>query len=1103
MQPLHTTMIQYKTKPDDEQAIHSILHPLVKQWFFSRFKEFSLPQRYGIMEIHKRRNILISAPTGSTKTLTAFLAILNTLVDSAQKNILEDKIYCIYVSPLKALNEDIKTNLLLPLQEIEQLAQHSLGIRILVRTGDTSAKEKQAMLKRPPHILITTPESLAIVLSSKRFIHHLEKVEWVVIDEIHALVENKRGIQLSLSLAWLAHRSTPFSRIGLSATVAPLTSVAQFLVGYQKQKNPPPGKRYVLHQEEYQPEECIIADIPVTKTIALEVISPVKNLIQTSYQEMQTALYEYLHQQIQAHRTTLIFTNTRAATERIVDGLKERYPQQYHTNIGAHHGSLAKEHRHDVEQRLREGKMKVVVTSTSLELGIDIGSIDLVILLGSPKSVARALQRIGRSGHALHAIPKGKILVLDRDDLVECSILAHAAAEKKIDKLHLPKNALDVLTQMLYGMIIEKPRTADELYALVKESFCYHDLERSLFDKCIAYLLGHYTSLEERNIYAKIQLDEQTGMLRPKGKYARMLYMNNAGTIPEEAKVKVKVQTQIIGSIDEPFLERLQKGDIFVLGGNTYEFLGSMGMTAQVRATSGRPPTIPSWHSEMLPLSFDLAQQIGAFRKSMAQRYEQGQTKEAIRAFLQQTLPIDNAAVEAIEQYFSLQAAYAIIPHQSLLVLETIRDETQYKTVVHGVFGRRVNDALSRAIAYIIAKTHQCPVEVSISDNGFVLSTKQKVNVKKALVMLRADKLALVLTAAIEQTEILKRRFRHAATRSLMILRNYGGKTKSPGKQAIHTRMLITTTKQIDPDFIILKEARREVLEDVMDIANAKTIVHAITTGAIAIKEIERDLPSPFATMILLQGHIDLLRAEDRITFLRRMHEAVLARIQENKSITQQEQTYWNNNLQEGSTTTTVKATPQSETTVSTLWKALPPTRAQHPKQQALCDAINALQLPSAIRLELIQWVQGQKSLSQHVLSYLEQHRNQLHTWPKRLQQMLEHAQHPVFSYETFWSQQEQQATKDEEQAQEQAILDLHRAIAQLTKKNLELPPPAVVDDLFFLIQAERPDKVTLKKETAVWLEQYLKGTIPYAWSDHLVKTLQERYRQAKKEEER
>ncbi|MBR9699413.1 ATP-dependent helicase, partial [Candidatus Woesearchaeota archaeon] len=758
-------MPDFMKKPHTEASVKKILHPAVKKWFFSRFKAFSLPQLYGVMEIHSRNNILISAPTGATKTLTSFLSIINELVDSAEKDILEDKIYCVYVSPLKALNNDIEKNLKEPLAGIEEAAGKDHKIRVAVRTGDTPTYERSKMTKKPPHILITTPESLAILLSTIKFKEHLKDVQWLIIDEIHALAENKRGVHLSLSIERLQMLSPALTRIGLSATISPLEEISKFLVGYDNGKVRP----------------CKVVDVQFIKDMDLKVISPVSDLIDNTHEVMHNAMYMLIDKLIQDHKTTLIFTNTRAATERVVHHLKDKFPKNYSENIGAHHGSLSKELRFGIEERLRKGKLKAVVSSTSLELGIDIGFIDLVLLLGSPKSVARALQRIGRSGHQLHATTKGRLIVLDRDDLVECAVILKSAIEKKIDKIHIPTNALDVLSQHIYGIAIADKIHYDDLFTLIKRSYCYNTLSKKDFQDVIDYLTGKFISLEDRHVYAKIWHDEETGMIGRRGKLARLIYMTNIGTIPDEAQVQVKVGAQFVGTIDEAFLERLRPRDIFVLGGQVYEFKFSRGMVAQVGASPNRPPTVPSWFSEQLPLSFDLAMEIGKFRRLMNEKFCAHKKKPEIMKFILKYLYVDKKAAESIYNYFFEQFSYAKIPSSTMIVIEHYKEDKMKYTVFHTLFGRRVNDCLSRAVAFAVGKTQHKDVEIGVTDNGFYVASEKQVNVKKAFDMIKAEDFAKIVHHAIDKSEVLKRRFRHCATRSLMILRKYKGKEKRVG----------------------------------------------------------------------------------------------------------------------------------------------------------------------------------------------------------------------------------------------------------------------------------------------------------------------------------
>jgi len=850
--------------------IISILDPLVKEWFFSKFKEFSESQLYGVMNVYERKNILISAPTGSGKTLTSFLGILNYLVSLARKNELEDKIYSVYSSPLKALNNDIFVNLVRPLNEIEELAKEKniklQKIRVGLRTGDTSSADKAKMLKKPPHIFITTPESLAISLTTKKFIELFYHVEFLIIDEIHSL-GNKRGVYLSISLERLDELSkiTPV-RIGLSATIAPLDKVANFLVGSDR--------------------ECLIVEIKTGKKTDIRVLTGVKDLVETDSQEMFAGLYGLMDKLIQEHKTTVIFTNTRAATERVVNHLTEMFPENYIENIGAHHSSLSKEYRFEIEEKLRKGELKVVVTSTSLELGIDIGYIDLVILLGSPKSSARALQRIGRAGHKLHDISKGRFIVLDRDDLVECSVLNKESRERKIDKMYIPTNCLDVLSQQIYGMAIQKIWNKKEMFDLIKKSYCYSNLTNEDFMSVISYLAGEY-ALEHRNVYAKIWYDKETQQIGKRGKLARVIYMTNIGTIPEESFISVVVggdKGQRIGMIDESFLEKMKQGDVFVLGGKKYEFMYTKGMKVYVRVAFRKNPTIPSWFSEQLPLSFDSALEIGRFRKLLSEKFEYGKVsgkhkKEDILEFIKEYVYCEDTVAKSIYKYFYEQYKYAKIPHENRLLVEFYRAEKNY-IIFHSLYSRRVNDALSRALGYLMGQKVGRDIEIGINDNGFYFAG-ENLPIDGALKVLKPDNLKEVLEEAIAKTEVLKRRFRHCAARSLMILRNYKGRTKSVGKQQMSSFFLLHAINKISRDFPILKEARREVLEDLMDINNAKKVLGWVKDGRVKLEKIETNLPSPFATNLIVQGHTDLMKVEDRIEFMKRIHKEVMREIGE------------------------------------------------------------------------------------------------------------------------------------------------------------------------------------------------------------------------------
>ena len=852
-----------------KEEVEAVLEPIVKEWFFSKFKDFSETQLYGVKRIYERKSILISAPTGGTKTLTAFLGILNYLVGLALKNELENKIYVVYTSPLKALSGDIYVNLIRPLEEIKEMADKNglnmQEIRVGLRTGDTTQAERSRHVRKVPHIYVTTPETLAIVLTTKKFVENFNALEFIIVDEIHALT-NKRGVYLSLTLERLCDFSLiePV-RIGLSATISPLEEIAKFLVGNER--------------------DCLIADVKLNKGVEIGLDYPGEFILEAESGENQKKLYDLLDKLIGGNRTTLIFTNTRNATERIVHYLDLHFPGKYAGLIGAHHSSMSKEIRFDIENRLRKGELRVVVSSTSLELGIDIGSIDLVILLRSPKSVSRALQRIGRAGHKLHDNPRGEFIVLDRDDLVECGVLMKGMVEKIIDVAQIPKNALDVLSQQIFGMAISRIWKAEDMLRKIRKSYCYSKLTKQDFYDVVSYLAGDY-ALEHRHVYAKIWYNEKTGEIGKKGKLARAIYMTNIGTIPGEGFISVVIQSPadkkgvIIGKIDEGFLERMKRGDIFVLGGQKYQFLFTRGMKAYVKADVSKNPTIPSWFSEMLPLSFEVGLGVCKLRKLIKERIK---NREKTVEFIEDYLYCKKRIAEEIYDYFYEQHKFSEIPDENMIVVEKYKEEREY-LIFHSMYGRRVNDALSRAYAFAAARLKYRDIEIGINDNGFFISG-EKLDEKKILDYVTKDNLKEILKEAIEKTDILKRRFRHCASRSLMILKNYKGREKSVGKQQVHSEFLYLAVKKISNEFPILREARREVFEDLMDVQNAERVLDWVEKGKVKFKVVNVPLISPFALNLMMQGKSDLIRMEDKIQFLKRMHELHLKAIGEEQRI--------------------------------------------------------------------------------------------------------------------------------------------------------------------------------------------------------------------------
>ncbi len=863
-------MLARAVKEYSKEEVLEVLHPAVAEWFDSNFPSLSPPQRLAIVPISEGRNVLISSPTGTGKTLTAFLSIISEIIRMGEMGELEDSVYAIYVSPLRALNNDIYRNLEVPLREIRERNPGIPEIRHSVRTGDTSSSEKSKQLRKPPHILITTPETLSIVLTAPRFREKLKSVRWVIVDEIHSLVENKRGSHLSLSLERLRHLTgRDFVRIGLSATINPLEEVAQFLVGY----------------ENGRPRDCVIVEVNWTKALDLALLSPVDDLVNTPSDLVSSKMYELISDLVKEHRTTLIFTNTRSGTERVVFHLKKvMEPFEIDEAIAAHHSSLSRQVRGDVEERLKRGELRAIVSSTSLELGIDIGYIDLVVQIGSPKSVTRALQRVGRAGHKLHEVSKGRFIVVDRDDAVEVAVTLREAMRGRLDKVHIPMKPLDVLAQHIVGMAVERKWDVREAFDLVRSAYPFRDLSWEEFESVLKYLAGDYVQLESRKVYGKIWYDAVEGKFGRRGKYARVIYTANVGTIPDEVDAKVyTTDGKLVGSLEEEFLERLLPGDRFVLGGRVYEFVSARGLKVKVRPAYDQKPTVPSWFSEMLPLSYELAIEIGKFREFSFRMLERGEDEELMRMVMEMSNANENAA-KAIYTYLRQQYLYLKslglrvdeMPSNKVILIESYVDDAgRTHQVTHSLFGRRVNDALSRALAYLAGSKLRRNLGISVMDTGFSVIYPRGTEPVASIDELTEYDLRELLKGAVEKTELLRRRFRHVAARGLMILRNYKGYDISVNKQQISAQNLLRVVSEIE-GFPLLKEAYREIMEDYMDIRGAQEVLNGIKSGEIRVVDVGRlEVPTPFAQGIILEGLSDLIFMEDKMSALRRFQKEI------------------------------------------------------------------------------------------------------------------------------------------------------------------------------------------------------------------------------------
>ncbi|ELZ78592.1 ATP-dependent helicase [Haloferax larsenii JCM 13917] len=882
-----------------DEDVLGLLEPAVQEWWVDQFGEFvpgnggffTPPQRGAIPLIHEGQNSLICAPTGSGKTLASFTAIINELFhrDRESPDGLDNSVYCLYVSPLKSLANDIHRNLTEPLDGIADIAAErgeTIDIRHAIRHGDTSSADRQKMLDETPHILNTTPETLAILLNSPKFKEKLRTVEYVVVDEIHSLAENKRGTHLSVSLERLEDlaESSP-TRIGCSATVEPLDTVAEYLVGC----------------DGGEPRDYEIVDTRFVRDFDLELECPTDDLIRTPRSEVQSRFYDRLHELVSTHTNTLVFTNTRSGAERVLHNLREDFDDIDETNSGCHHGSLSKERRQEIESKLKAGELQVVTTSTSLELGIDMPHIDLVVQVGSPKSVASLLQRVGRAGHQLGQTVEGRVIALDRDELVECAVMLKKAEEGFVDRVFVPENTFDVAAQHVYGMAINEIRPESEIRETLRRAYPYRNFSDEDFEHLFRYLTADYDGLEDKNVYAKVWRDTNDPpdgehhypeypvgepLVGKRGRMARVIYMTNIGTIPDSftCDVVTRGSNEWVGTLDEGYLDTLEKGDVFVLGGDNFAYRYRRGSKVYVDRTAQRP-TVPSWFSERLPLSYDLGREIASFQAEIAARLQSG-GQPAVRAWLRD-FPLDENSVRAITRMFDEQLRYAGVESVSTpdrLVVEAELDRETYRRhfYVHCTFGRRFNDGLSRLLAYHAARRTNANVQVAVADNGFSLSMplNRKIDLAGILRDLDPDTVVEDLRAALGGTDLLKRYFRINATRSLMILKRYKGYEKSAAQQQVSSEMLLSFAQDLD-DFAVIEETYREILEDKLNLAAIEDAVSAIAAGEMDVVDKQVSTPTPRAFGLATLMASDVVLAEDESAALRAFHDRVLDEIGE------------------------------------------------------------------------------------------------------------------------------------------------------------------------------------------------------------------------------
>jgi ATP-dependent helicase Lhr and Lhr-like helicase len=817
--------------------------PLLTQWFASRFAGPTEPQILGWPEVSAGRDVLICAPTGSGKTLAAFLICLNRLVRAARSGALANETEVLYVSPLKALSNDVHKNLEVPLAEISALAAQQgipfSPIRTAVRTGDTPAAERQQMGKHRPHILVTTPESLYILLTAGKSREMLKTVRTVIVDEIHAVADDKRGSHLALSLARLDALVSPGpkpQRIGLSATVKPIESVAEFLS-----------------------HEARIVNVGHRRAMELAVEVPRDELGPVASNEMWAETYDRLAELILAHRTTLVFVNTRRLSERVTHNLAERLGPDV---VLPHHGSLSRALRLNAESRLKNGELRAVVATASLELGIDIGSVDLVCQIGSPRSIAVGLQRVGRSGHWVGAMPKGRFFATTRDELIECAALVRAIRCGELDRLEIPHAPLDILAQQIVAECAAREWQEEELYALIKGTYSYRDLDRHHFEAIVTMLSDGIATQRGRS-GAYLHRDQVNGRLRGR-RGARLAAITSGGAIPDTANYSVVAEPdgKQVGTVDEDFAVESLAGDVFLLGTSSWRIKRVEPGRVRVEDAKGAPPSVPFWNGEAPGRTLELSEAVGAVREEIASHPDRA------LQFLAVDCGVDEGgAKQAIAYVLAGVASLNALPTQKTVVAERFFDEGGgMQLVIHAPFGSRINRAWGLALRKRFCRSFNFELQAAATDNGINISLTEQHAFPLELVFefLKPQTVEDVLTQAMLDAPMFTARWRWNASRALALPRFMGGRRVPPPIQRMRAEDLLASvfpdqvacaenlTGEIRiPDHPLVEETIDNCLHEAMDLDGLKRILEGMESGAIQKVAIDNAEPSPFSHEIL------------------------------------------------------------------------------------------------------------------------------------------------------------------------------------------------------------------------------------------------------------
>ncbi len=858
----------------------ALFHPAVAAWFAESFAAPTPAQLEAWSAIKARRHTLVAAPTGSGKTLAAFLAAIDDLVRQGLEGDLTDATHVVYVSPLKALSNDIHRNLEAPLAGIrEQLVRRGLAdveIRTWVRTGDTPTSERERMRRRPPHILVTTPESLYVLLGSESGRKMLATARTVIVDEIHAIAPNKRGAHLTLSLERLAALcGDQLLRIGLSATQNPVSAVAHFLVGAASD-GLPANEATIIDTGHHRPRD-----------LGLEM--PDSPLEAVMSGEVWTQVYERLARLIEEHRTTLVFVNTRRMAERIARELSERLGE---SAVTAHHGSMAKEKRLLAEQRLKRGELKALVATASLELGIDIGDVDLVCQLGSPRSIAAFLQRVGRSGHAIGGTPKGRIFPLSRDDLVECAALLDSVRRGELDRLAIPDRPLDVLAQQIVAEVAAQDWLEAALCDRLRRAWPFRKLTREDFDGVVRMLAEGFATRRGRRA-ALIHRDAVNGMLRGR-RGARTTALTSGGTIPDTADYQVVLEPEnhVIGTVNEDFAVESMQGDVFQLGNASYRIQRVERGTVRVEDAHGQPPTIPFWLGEAPGRTDELSVSVSRLRADLAASLGRDQSGEAARRWLAEEIGVGAPGARQLVEYLgAAAAALGCLPTQETIVLERFFDEAGgMQLVIHSPFGSRINRAWGLALRKRFCRKFNFELQAAATEDNIVLSltTAHSFELGDVARYLHSSSVRPVLIQAMLDAPMFTTRWRWVAGVSLALPRFRSGKKVPPQFLRMQAEDLIAAVfpdqiacaenlagEREVPDHPLTNQAIADCLHEAMDIEGLERLLARLEAGDIRIVSCDLTQPSPLALEALSArpyAYLDDAPLEERRT------QAVMAR---------------------------------------------------------------------------------------------------------------------------------------------------------------------------------------------------------------------------------